>query len=102
MFAPSYGRVMIPVADGGTRTGASAMSHEWHDLVGHHVWANDQLLAFCLELDGPTLDATVPGTYGTILETLRHLFDAEMLTLYPLTGAWSTRPWREDEAVGLE
>jgi uncharacterized damage-inducible protein DinB len=77
------------------------MGHELHDLVGHHVWATAQLLAFCRGLDGPTLEATVPGTYGTILETLRHLIDAELPYLDQLTGAWSTPPWHEGDAVGL-
>jgi len=78
------------------------MSHELHDLVGHHVWANAQLLGICRGLDEPTLDTTVPGTYGTILQTLRHLIDAEMPYLDQVTGAWSTPPSREDDAVGLE
>lgn len=52
------------------------MGHGWRDVAGHHAWANVQLLAFCQGLDGPTLDTTVPGTYGTILETLQHLVEA--------------------------
>jgi uncharacterized damage-inducible protein DinB len=78
------------------------MGHGWHDLAGHHAWANAQLLTFCQGLDGPTLDTTVPGTYGTILETLRHLIDAEASYVYRLTGAWPANPWREDNAVGVD
>jgi uncharacterized damage-inducible protein DinB len=78
------------------------MGHGWHDVAGHHAWANAQLLTFCQGLDGPTLDTTVPGTYGTILETLRHLIDSEASYLYRLTGAWPAHPWREDDAVGLD
>ena len=78
------------------------MGHGLHDLAGHHAWATAQLLAFCRGLDGPTLDATAPGTYGTIIETLRHLIDSEMSYLFRLTGAWSERPWQADEAVGLD
>jgi uncharacterized damage-inducible protein DinB len=72
------------------------------DLAGHHVWATAQVLAFCRELDGATLDATVPGTYGTIIETLRHLIYSEASYLYRLTGAWPTHPWRGDADVGLD
>jgi uncharacterized damage-inducible protein DinB len=73
-----------------------------HDLAGHNAWATAQVLAFCRGLDGPALEATVPGTYGTIIETLRHLIDAEASYLWRLTGAWPAHPWRGDDAVGLD
>jgi uncharacterized damage-inducible protein DinB len=81
-----------------------SMGHGLHDLAGHNAWATAQVLAFCRGLDGPTLDATVPGTYGTFIETLRHLIDAEASYLYRLTGAWPAHPWRGDDtdAVGLD
>ena len=78
------------------------MGHGLHDLARHNVWATGQILAFCRGIDEATLDATVPGTYGTIIETLRHLIDSEMSYLFRLTGAWSERPWPFDEAVGLD
>jgi uncharacterized damage-inducible protein DinB len=78
------------------------MEHGLHDLAGHHAWANAQLLEFCRGLDEPTLDTTAPGTYGTIIETLRHLIDSEASYLYRLTGAWPAHPWREDDTVGLD
>ena len=77
------------------------MGHGLHDLARHNAWATEQTLAFCQGLDEPTLQATVPGTFGTIIETLRHIIDAEASYLYRLTGAWSAHPWRGDDAVGL-
>ena len=71
------------------------------DLARHNAWATDQVLACCRGLDEPTLNATVPGTYGTISATLRHLLRAEASYLYRLTGAWPEHPWPGDEAVGL-
>lgn len=56
--------------------GVSQMGHGWRDLAEHHAWAKAQILAFCQDLDAPTLVATVPGTCGTIIETLQHLVDA--------------------------
>ena len=44
----------------------------------------------------------MPGTYGTISTTLRHLVDAEASYLHRLTGAWPAHPWRGDGAVGLD
>jgi len=78
------------------------MGHGLHDLAGHNTWATAQVLAFCRGLDGSTLEVTVPGTYGTIIATLRHLVDSEASYLYRLTGAWPSRPWRGDDAVGLD
>jgi uncharacterized damage-inducible protein DinB len=78
------------------------MGHKLHDLARHNAWATAQVLEFCRGLDESTLDATVPGTYGTIIETLRHMIDAEASYLFRLSGAWSEYPWQRDEAVGLD
>jgi uncharacterized damage-inducible protein DinB len=78
------------------------MGHTLRDLTQHNVWATAQLLEYCRELDEPTLNSTVPGTYGTIIETLRHLIGAEASYLYRLTGAWPAHPWPGEEAVGLD
>lgn len=77
------------------------MGHELHDLARHNAWATAQLLEFCQGLDEPMLNSTVPGTYGTIIETLRHMIDSEASYLFRVTGAWSTYPWQKNEAVGL-
>jgi uncharacterized damage-inducible protein DinB len=78
------------------------MGNGWRDLAAHHGWANIEILTYCQGLDEATLNATVPGTYGTIIETLRHLIDSEMSYLFRLTGAWPERPWPFDEAVGID
>lgn len=78
------------------------MGHGLHDLARHHAWATAQVLTFCQGLDEPTLNTTAPGTFGSIIETLRHLIDSEMSYLFRLTGAWSARPWPFDEPVGLD
>ena len=36
----------------------------------------------------------MPGTYGTILQTLRHLIDCEMNLLYRLLGREAALPWQ--------
>src|SRR5215211_4667025 len=78
------------------------MGHGFRDLAGHHAWATAQLLTYCRELDEPALNATVPGTFGTIIETLRHIVDSEASYVFRLTGAWPERLWRDDTAVGLD
>lgn len=78
------------------------MTHALHDPVRHNVWATAEVLGFCRGLDEQTLHATVPGTYGTILATLRHLIDCEMESLYRLLGRESAYPWQPGPMVRLD
>lgn len=78
------------------------MGNGWRDLASHHGWATNLLLTHCQGLDEATLNATAPGTYGSIIETLRHLVDAEASYMYRLTGAWPSSPWPYGEAVGID
>jgi uncharacterized damage-inducible protein DinB len=52
---------------------------------GHHVWASCQLIDVCLGLTEEQLQTTVPGTYGSIIDTLRHLVGADTDYLHVLT-----------------
>jgi uncharacterized damage-inducible protein DinB len=56
------------------------------DAFGHHVWATLRLLDACLPLTPEQLDTAVPGTYGSILATMRHLVGADASYLFVLTG----------------
>ena len=47
------------------------------ELYRHKTWATLKLIELCQSLDDEYLDATIPGTYGTVRETLRHLVNAE-------------------------
>ena len=78
------------------------MAHALHDPVRHNAWATAQVLEFCRGLDEHTLNATVPGTYGTIIATLRHTIDCEMDLLYRLLGRESAFPWQFGEPAGLD
>lgn len=55
------------------------------DAFAHHVWATLRTIDACLALDAPQLDTTVPGTYGSILNTMRHLVGADSWYLADLT-----------------
>lgn len=46
-------------------------------LFRHHLWANQTLFEVCAGLTDEQLDASVPGTYGTIRSTLEHIALAE-------------------------
>jgi uncharacterized damage-inducible protein DinB len=56
------------------------------DAFAHHVWATQRLIDACLPLSQEQLATDVPGTYGSIIETLRHLVDGDAFYLYGLTG----------------
>ena len=55
------------------------------DAFAHHVWATIQLIDTCRALTPEQLATGVPGTYGSILETLRHLVGADRSYLFVLT-----------------
>jgi uncharacterized damage-inducible protein DinB len=56
------------------------------DAFSHHVWASIQVLDACATLDEAQLATTVPGTYGSILATIRHLVDGDVFYLNVLHG----------------
>jgi uncharacterized damage-inducible protein DinB len=43
------------------------------DAFAHHIWATERLIGECQALAPEQLRAPVPGTYGSIIDTLRHL-----------------------------
>lgn len=54
--------------------------------VRHEVWADLELLRFCAALTPSQLTWAVPGTYGTIHNTLQHIVRAQRGYLWRLTG----------------
>lgn len=70
-----------------------------HDAFDHHVWATIRVIDACLALPPDQLDTTVPGTYGSILETLRHLVGGDASYLWVLSDG--SRPEIEEAELGL-
>lgn len=62
------------------------MSEALLTLYRHKTWATLRLIDYCRGIDAEHLDATIPGTYGTIRETLRHLVEAEEGYFHRVTG----------------
>jgi uncharacterized damage-inducible protein DinB len=56
------------------------------DAFAHHVWATVTLLDACAELTADQLATNVPGTYGSIIDTLRHTVGADAGYLSLLSG----------------
>ena len=68
------------------------------DAFGHHVWATLRLIDACRSLDREQLATSVPGTYGSIIDTLRHLVGADASYLATLTNGRVPRIEEADEA----
>jgi uncharacterized damage-inducible protein DinB len=64
-----------------------------HDAFAHHLWATDRLLGVLATLTPEQLAEPVPGTYGPILDTTRHLVGAD---------AWYLSFFRSDTYVELD
>jgi uncharacterized damage-inducible protein DinB len=69
------------------------------DAFAHHVWATLRLIDVCLALTPEQLETTVPGTYGSIVDTLRHLVGADASYLFVMSGGRS--PVIDEETMDL-
>jgi uncharacterized damage-inducible protein DinB len=56
------------------------------DAFGHHTWATIRVLDACSTLDVVQLATAVPGTYGSIIDTLRHLVGGDVFYLDVISG----------------
>ena len=56
------------------------------DAFAHHVWATLRVIDECLALNPEQLETAVPGTYGSILDTMRHTVGADSSYLFVLSG----------------
>lgn len=71
------------------------------DAFRHNAWATRELLLACQGLSREQLDTTVPGTYGSIIETLWHTVRSEGGYCRRLTGedpGWTAR----DDQPGVD
>jgi uncharacterized damage-inducible protein DinB len=61
------------------------------DAFAHHSWASLKLIDACLALTEEQLATSVPGTYGSILDTARHLVGADVWYLHRMSDQrWPT------------
>jgi uncharacterized damage-inducible protein DinB len=61
------------------------------DAFVHHVWATLRLVDACLALSPQQLETSVPGTYGSILDTIRHCIASDAWDLFVATGDPASR-----------
>jgi uncharacterized damage-inducible protein DinB len=68
------------------------------EAFAHHVWATLRLIDTCMTLTPQQLNAPVPATYGSILETMRHSVGGDTYYLSHLTAD----PAREIESSQMD
>lgn len=72
------------------------MSHILTTLFQHHLWANLCLLERCAALTPEQLDASIAGSYGSIMVTFQHIVRAEQSYFSRIsTGKRLERPENE-------
>jgi uncharacterized damage-inducible protein DinB len=69
------------------------------DAFDHHVWASLRILDALAPLRDEQLASTVPGTYGSILDTARHLVGSDRWYLFTLSRG--AVPQIEEEAMAV-
>jgi len=69
------------------------------DAFGHHVWSTLKLLDSVGDLTPDQLATSVPGTYGSILETAQHLVGADCSYLFVIGGG--SRPRIGEETMDV-
>jgi uncharacterized damage-inducible protein DinB len=47
------------------------------DAIAHHIWATERIIDTCAGLTEEQLTTPAPGTYGSIIDTLRHLVSTD-------------------------
>ncbi|HXG25528.1 MAG TPA: DinB family protein [Candidatus Binatia bacterium] len=75
------------------------MTNLLDDAFRHHAWANDRILEACANLTPEQLTAPVPGTFGPILDTLRHLIGSDNWYLWVITDG--RHPEIDEDNAGI-
>ncbi len=75
------------------------MTSLMEDAFAHHVWATLRLADACLELPPEQLQTSLPGTYGSIHDTMRHIVGADASYLHVTSGG--SFPPIDEEAMSF-
>ncbi len=71
------------------------------EFLRYNQWANQQLLAACGRLSPSQLETNIPGAYGSILQTFRHVLEAEADYINRITGVRPKPSFNWDEGPSL-
>ena len=71
------------------------------DAFDHHTWATLRIIDACLALSPSQLEISLPGTYGSILDTMRHLVAADSSYLFVCSGQTEAPPIDDEETMDI-
>ena len=71
------------------------------EFVLYSQWANQQLLAICMNLGEDLLTAEIPGAYGTIPNTFGHILSAEASFLKRIHGTYPQPAFKWEEVPSV-
>jgi uncharacterized damage-inducible protein DinB len=77
------------------------MTHPMQDAFAHHNWATLRLIDTCLTLGPEQLETSAPGTYGSIIDTMRHLVAADSSYLFVCSRQTEDPPIDDEETMDL-
>lgn len=72
------------------------------ELFRQNIWANGRLIDVCEQLSEEQLDASAPGTYGTVREILQHIIGAQERYVARLEGNPPTAPMEQQVFAGFD
>jgi uncharacterized damage-inducible protein DinB len=67
-------------------------------MFDHHLWATEALIEHLGRLPASRLDRSIPGTYGSMIDTLTHMIDGDSRYLLRLRDP---TPPLADDRVGV-
>jgi len=71
------------------------------EFIRYNAWANQQVLAACQALSEAQLTAPIPGAYGSVRATFRHMLWAEADYINRITGARPQPAFKWEDGPGL-
>jgi uncharacterized damage-inducible protein DinB len=77
------------------------MNDGLHDCIQHNSWVTSDLLKMCTGLTDAQPDTTDIGTYGSIIETFRHIIRSEAAYQARLMGSEPDRERQEPDSADL-
>ena len=71
------------------------------EFFHYNHWANQQLMAICMNVGDDVLNAAIPGAYGSIPDTFAHILRAEVSFLKRIHGVAPEPPFQWEDRPSL-
>jgi len=71
------------------------------ELFQYNHWANQELMTICMSLDDEIVTTSIPGSYGSIRDTLSHILKAETSFLKRIHRTFPEPDFKWEETPSL-